>query len=142
MRGGPVVTAVMTIVSPYCTKQLPAACLASRPVSMEKTLAPMVFSTRTFKFSFLHYKGQYGCFLFRCEAMPACPNSGSRHSRYSGRAGQKAASVVMARKAERMRELAPTPDVGMGMPLRVLPTQPSCIAVRHDKTTCESRAGG
>ena len=42
-----------TTVSPYWTRQLPAACLASSPVSIERTLAPICFSTRTFNVSFL-----------------------------------------------------------------------------------------
>ena len=37
-----------TTVSPYWTRQLPAACLASSPVSMERIPAPILRSTRTF----------------------------------------------------------------------------------------------
>ena len=48
-RPGPEAAAQSTTVSPYWTRQLPAACLANSPVSMEKTPAPICLSTRTFK---------------------------------------------------------------------------------------------
>ena len=40
--------ATSTTVSPYWTRQLPAACLANSPVSMERVCAPIFRSTRTF----------------------------------------------------------------------------------------------
>ena len=47
--------ATSTTVSPYCTRQLPAACLANSPVSRERIDAPICRSTRTFKIcSYLH----------------------------------------------------------------------------------------
>jgi hypothetical protein len=45
-RGLSVAAATNTTVSPYCTTTAPAACLASAPVSNEKVLLPIFFSTR------------------------------------------------------------------------------------------------
>jgi hypothetical protein len=39
------VTAQKTVVSAYCTRAAPFACLATRPVSMLKVWPPITFST-------------------------------------------------------------------------------------------------
>src|SRR5690242_7420154 len=59
-RAGPVAAAARATVSAYWTTQLPAACLAKNPVSIEKMLAPICRSTRTFK--------AFSYFLFRVPA--------------------------------------------------------------------------
>src|SRR2546421_10354157 len=47
-RPGPLATAQMTTVSPYWASTAAWACLARKPVSREKTLLPICFSTLTF----------------------------------------------------------------------------------------------
>ncbi len=72
-RGGPVAAAVRTTVSPNCTRQLPAACLARKPVSILSVPDPICFSTRIFNVSFLP--------ALVPQSIAAAPNKGIRGQR-------------------------------------------------------------
>ena len=86
-RGGPVATAVSTTVSPYCTRQLPAACLANNPVSIQNVPDPICFLNTYFQ-----------CFVptfVRFGVRPSMSSAGSttampRHDRVADRASTQA----------------------------------------------------